>query len=48
MSLSTAPIVKSSHIFAGTYSIFVKKCPGPSLLMPDLDIGEKIRRAVIK
>ena len=31
MSLLTAPIVKNSHILAGIYFIFPKKCPRRNL-----------------
>ena len=31
MSLLTTLIVKSSHILAGIYYIFLKKCPRPNL-----------------
>ena len=31
MSLLTALIVKNSHVLAGTYIIFLRKCPRPNL-----------------
>ena len=48
--LVTAPIVKNSHILTGIYFIFLKNVLDQlkSLLIPNLDLSEKIDKVVIK
>ena len=50
MFLLTAPIVKNSHILTGIYFIFLKNVLDQlkSLLIPNLDLSEKIGKVVIK
>ena len=49
MSLLTALIVKNSHILAGLYFIFLKNVLYQTwLLIPNLEVSEKIQKRVIK
>ena len=49
LSLMRVPVVKNSHILAGTYFIIVKERPRPNnLAIPNLDLSEKIEKEVIK
>ena len=51
MYLLTALTVKNSHILAGIYFIFLKKCPRPNLKgiqYQNFDLSEKIGKVVFK
>ena len=50
MPLLTAPIVKSGHVLAGIYFMFLKPSwtKLESLSIPNLDLSERVGRVVIK
>ena len=48
MFLLTASIVKNRHMLAEIYFIFLKNILDQSLLIPNLDLSEKIGKVVIK